>query len=697
MPKDFLVELGTEELPPKSLLNLSQAFEQGIAAGLRALGLKFATTKAFATPRRLAVMVTELDECTPARESVVWGPPAKVAFDEQGKPTQAGMAFAQKHGIATEALTTENDGKIDKLICRQTVGGEPAHQLLSAVVQRSLADLPIAKRMRWGEGQVEFVRPVHWLLMLFGDDVVESNILDLQAGRRTYGHRFHCNKAIVIDRPADYEDALSARGFVIADFGRRRNEVKRQVTAAANEQGGQAMIDDELLNEVTALVEWPVALSGRFERHFLDVPAEALISSMKSHQKYFPVTDHQDKLMPCFIAVANIESSDPAQIIDGNERVIRPRLADAGFFYQTDRKTSLADKRERLKSVVFQEKLGTVFQKTERIAALGKLIAGRLNSAIPAAQVERAGQLCKSDLVSDMVLEFADMQGIAGYYYAKHDGETDAVAMAMKEHYLPRFAGDTLPTTEIGAIVALADRLDTLVGIFAIGQQPSGSKDPFALRRASLSVLRLLVEQQWDLSLHELLLAAYRQYDPPPSTETIPPDKTTVDQVLTYVLERFSAWYQEQGIPAQVFHAVNTKKELTPVDINQRVQAVNFFRQLPAAQALAAANKRVSNILVKTKSDNLKVDENQLQEPAEIALASALDEQTRIVTPLFASRRYKEALTSLSALRDAVDDFFDHVMVMTDDQSLRDNRLALLQQLRELFLQVADISHLAVK
>ena len=693
MTKDFLVELGTEELPPKSLPDLSQAFDQGIATGLQALGLKFSSTKAFATPRRLAVMVTELDECTPTRESVVWGPPAKVAFDEQGKPTKAGMAFAQKHSIATTALTTENDGKVDKLVYRQTVEGEPTYQLLSAVVKQSLADLPIAKRMRWGESQVEFVRPVHWLLMLFGDDVIESDILDLQADRLTYGHRFHCNRAIVIDRAADYEDALNARGFVIPDFSRRRDEIKRQVTAAAHQQGGQAMIDDDLLSEVTALVEWPVALSGRFEQHFLEVPAEALISSMKGHQKYFPVTDHQDKLMPCFIAVANIESSDPAQIIDGNERVIRPRLADAGFFYQTDKKTALADKRERLKTVIFQEKLGTVFQKTERIAALGKLIAGQLNSEIPAEQVERAGGLCKSDLVSDMVLEFADMQGIAGYYYAKHDGEPDTVAMAMKEHYLPRFAGDILPTTELGAIVALADRLDTLVGIFAIGQQPSGSKDPFALRRASLSVLRLLVEQQWDLNLHKLLLAAYQQYDPPPATEAI------VDQVLHYVLERFSAWYQDQGIPAQVFQSVNAKKGLTPVDIDQRVQAVNFFCQLPAAQALAAANKRVSNILVnKRQSDSsLNVDENRLQEPAEIALASALDEQTKMVAPLFASRHYKEALTSLATLRDVVDDFFDNVMVMTDDQSLRDNRLALLSQLRELFLQVADISHLAVK
>ena len=693
MTKDFLVELGTEELPPKSLPDLSQAFDQGIATGLQALGLKFSSTKAFATPRRLAVMVTELDECTPTRESVVWGPPAKVAFDEQGKPTKAGMAFAQKHSIATTALTTENDGKVDKLVYRQTVGGEPTYQLLSAVVKQSLADLPIAKRMRWGESQVEFVRPVHWLLMLFGDDVIESDILDLQADRLTYGHRFHCNTAIVIDRAADYEDALNARGFVIPDFSRRRDEIKRQVTAAAHQQGGQAMIDDDLLSEVTALVEWPVALSGRFEQHFLEVPAEALISSMKGHQKYFPVTDHQDKLMPCFIAVANIESSDPAQIIDGNERVIRPRLADAGFFYQTDKKTALADKRERLKTVIFQEKLGTVFQKTERIAALGKLIAGQLNSEIPAEQVERAGELCKSDLISDMVLEFADMQGIAGYYYAKHDGEPDTVAMAMKEHYLPRFAGDILPTTELGAIVALADRLDTLVGIFAIGQQPSGSKDPFALRRASLSVLRLLVEQQWDLNLHKLLLAAYQQYDPPPATEAI------VDQVLHYVLERFSAWYQDQGIPARVFQSVNAKKGLTPVDIDQRVQAVNFFCQLPAAQALAAANKRVSNILVnKRQSDSsLNVDENRLQEPAEIALASALDEQTKMVAPLFASRHYKEALTSLATLRDVVDDFFDNVMVMTDDQSLRDNRLALLSQLRELFLQVADISHLAVK
>ena len=690
MAKDFLVELGTEELPPKSLLRLSQAFDQGIISGLEQQGLRFSTTKAYATPRRLAVIVTDLDEFTPMKESVVWGPPARIAFDSEGKPTKAGVAFAERQGIAVTALVTENDGKVDKLVSRQAVGGEPANNLLVTIIEQSLTNLPIAKRMRWGTSRIEFVRPVHWLLMLFGSDVVEATVLGLQADRHTYGHRFHYNRAIMIDKPADYENTLATKAFVIADFNRRQTEIKQQVMTAARAQGGQAMIDDELLNEVTALVEWPVTLSGGFDQHFLTVPPEVLISSMKTHQRYFPVVDNQNELMPRFITVANIESSDPAQIIDGNERVIRPRLTDADFFFQTDKKTSLVDKRERLKAITFQEKLGTIFDKTERIAALGKLIAEKLNIATD--QVERAGQLCKSDLVSEIVLEFADMQGIAGYYYAKNDGEPDAIAIAMKEHYLPRFAGDKLPMTAIGALVALADRLDTLVGIFAIGEQPSGSKDPFALRRASLGVLRLLVEQQRDLDLRELLLAAYQRYD------LSQPDKKIVDQVLAYILERFCAWYEERGIPAAVFRAVNAKHRLTPVDIDQRVHAINFFRQLPAAQALAAANKRVSNILIKqSQTITNQVDETLLQESAERALAQALAEQTEIVMPLFAARQYKEALTSLATLRDVVDDFFDSVMVMTNDQSLRRNRLALLQQLRDLFLHIADISYLAVK
>ena len=695
MAKDFLVELGTEELPPKALQSLSQAFEQGIVFGLQRRGLHFSDARAYATPRRLAVTVTGLDEVTPTRESVIWGPPANIAFDNAGNPTKAGHAFAQKHGLAATALVSANDGKTDKLVYRQQTGGEPTCRKLAAVVEESLTALPVAKRMRWGAGRIEFVRPVHWLLMLFGDDIVDATLLDLRAERYSYGHRFHYDQAIAIDSAAGYEHILASTAFVIADFDRRRADIKRQVAAGAHAQGGTAVIDDDLLDEVTALVEWPVALGGRFDRRFLTVPAEALVSSMQTHQRYFPIVDEEGALMPHFITVANIESRDPTQIIDGNERVIRPRLADADFFYQTDKATSLVDKRERLKTITFQQQLGSIFDKTERIATLAKHIGACLDRRTINAttnEMQRAGQLCKSDLAGDMVLEFADMQGIAGYYYAKHDGESDAIAVAIKEHYLPRFAGDKLPTTALGGLIALADRIDTLMGIFAIGEQPTGSKDPFALRRASVGVLRLLIERQWDLDLRALLTAAYRQYDFSLAGEQ------SIEQVLAYILERLRAWYEERQIPAAVFESVSAMQLSAPVDIDRRVTAVHFFQQLPAAQALAAANKRVSNMLAKQATTLPgQVDETLLQEPAERRLAQCLAAQTETVMPLLAAHRYKEVLTSLAESRDIVDDFFNGVMVMTDDQSLRRNRLALLQQLQALFLHVADISYLATK
>jgi len=689
MPQDFLVELGTEELPPKALLSLVKAFAKGIENQLKANDLSFASVGYFATPRRLAVNVVGLDEATPQKEVAVWGPPAKVAFDSEGQPTKAGIAFAAKNSIPIEALAVENDGKVDKLIFREQAGGVQTTTLLEAIVTESLAKLPIPKRMRWGASRTEFVRPVHWLMMLFGSEIVEANILGLTANRETYGHRFHYSHVLEISSPENYLSMLEDVGYVIADFERRKQMIREQVDVQANAINGHAIIDDDLLNEVTALVEWPVALTGRFDERFLSVPQEALVMSMKEHQKYFHIVDAQQQLMPYFITVSNIESQDPAQVIDGNERVIRPRLADAAFFFETDKKTTLTVKRDKLKQIVFQAKLGTVFDKTERVATLAGLIADKLN--LDSHEAQRAGMLCKSDLVSEMVSEFADMQGIAGYYYALNDGEPDTLAMAMNEQYLPRYAGDQLPSTDIGAVLALADRLDTLVGIFGIGEQPTGSKDPFALRRASVGVLRLIVEQQRNIDLRELLTWTYQQYSDLPEGESV------IEHVLGYMLERFRAWYEEQGIPAAVFQAVSAKQLSHPLDIDQRVQAVNYFRQLPEAQALAAANKRVSNII--TKQDiaiTNKVSEDLLSLDAERALASGIKEQLTIVTPLFAERDYKQALTSLAGLRCVVDTFFDDVMVMVDDIDLRNNRLALLQQLRGLFLEVADISLLAV-
>jgi glycyl-tRNA synthetase beta chain len=686
MSADFLVELGTEELPPKNLKNLMNAFVESIQADLTALELSFSSVKAYAAPRRLAVLVEDLASETPSKELVVWGPPAAIAFKD-GEPTKAALAFAEKNGIAPSELKAESDGKAEKLVARISQQGQKTTALLEKIVSDALAKLPIAKRMKWGSTREEFVRPVHWLVMLFGSYVVNASVLGLTAGRTTRGHRFHYNNSIELAKASDYASVLKNTGYVVADFAERSATIKAQVEAEAKNVGGVAVIDADLLDEVTALVEWPVALTGKFEERFLAVPAEALIASMKEHQKYFHVVDANGKLKNNFITVANIESKDAAQIINGNERVIRPRLSDAAFFFETDKKTTLASLRERLKTIVFQAQLGTIFDKTQRVAGLAKLIACKLNA--DAASAERAAQLCKSDLVTNMVGEFDDMQGIAGYYYAVNDGENAEVAAAMNEQYMPRFAGDQLPQTITGTIIALADRLDTISGIFGIGQQPTGSKDPFALRRASIAVLRLLVEKNLSLDLRELLTFAKAQH------KNLTVGDELVEQVLGYMLDRFRAMFEDAQIPAEVFQSVTAKQLSQPLDINQRVLAVNEFSKLPQAQALAAANKRVSNILAKQNAAvNTDVNSALLQEEAEKNLAAAITAKEAVVAPLFAAREYTKALAALADLQPTVDAFFDSVMVMCDDAALQQNRLALLSKLRGLFLEVADISYL---
>ncbi len=685
MSKDFLLELGTEELPPKALAKLLSAFKNSIKSSLEKERLEFSSIESFASPRRMALIVKDLAELTPTKEVVAWGPPAKIAFDGEGNPSKAANAFAQKNGIAIEELKVENDGKADKLCHRSNSGGVDSNTLFEGFVNTALANLPIPKRMRWGSSRTEFVRPAHWLVMLFGDDVVDAEIMGIKAGRTTRGHRFHYNQSFDIANAASYVAQLRDPAYVLVDMEARRSLIAEQVNAEAEKLGGEAVIDEDLLDEVTALVEWPVALAGRFEERFLDVPSEALISSMKEHQKYFHVVNKDGELMPHFITVSNIISKDPAQVIDGNERVIRPRLADAAFFFETDKKTSLLKQRERLHSIVFQAKLGTLFEKTERVSNLAKAIAEKIGANQNNA--ERAGILCKSDLITDMVSEFDKMQGVAGYYYALNDGEENEVAQALNEQYLPRFAGDALPSTECGVVLALADRLDTLSGIFGIGQMPTGSKDPFALRRASVAVLRLIVEKELDVDLRDLLELAKSQH------KDLSAGDTLVETVLTYMIERFRAGYEDANIPAEVFMAVSAKALSRPLDINQRVLAVHGFSQLPEAQSLAAANKRVSNILAKLKDQTLpELNADLLQEPAEKALAQAVAEKAKQVAPLFAAANYADALAQLADLRDTVDTFFDDVMVMADDEALRNNRLALLTQLRALFLEVADIS-----
>lgn len=685
MNAPFLVEIGTEELPPKSLLQLSCAFHDNVIKVFKAAQLNFESSVAYASPRRLAVLVNGLSAQAPTQEVVAWGPPAKIAFDADGNPAKAAEAFAKKNGIDVADLKVENDGKQDKLCHRASKEGAKVADIAAKIIEDALKILPIAKRMRWGAARTEFVRPMHWLVLLHGDQVIDARVMGIQSGRTTRGHRIHSSGDIAINNPASYLEQLRA-GYVMADFAERRELIRSQVEAAAKNAGGQAVIDTDLLDEVTALNEWPTALLGRFEERFLEVPAEALVSSMKEHQKYFHVVDSKGQLLPLFITVANIESKDPAQVIAGNERVIRPRLADAAFFYETDKKTSLENRREKLQKIVFQAKLGTIFAKTERVAKLAQQIAPLLGAE--SNHAKRAAELSKSDLVSDMVLEFSDLQGLMGRYYAQHDGEHQEVAQALFEQYLPRFAGDQLPQSKTGTTLALADRIDTLVGIFGIGMTPTGSKDPFALRRASLGVLRLLVENNIDLDLRDLLTTAAELYTDLPKADSV------VEQVLTYMTERFRAMYTEQGMAAEVFMSVAARKLTNPLDIDQRVQAVHSFSQMQESTALAAANKRVSNILAKLDKDYVTaaIDNSLLEETAEQSLASTLTELELAVRPLLQDRNYTEAMKTLAALQETVDCFFDDVMVMADDQALRNNRIALLTKLRNLFLEVADIS-----
>lgn len=686
MTADFLVEIGTEELPPKALRHLSEAFAEEIRQRLGALDLTLEDVQGFASPRRLAVRVKRLAEHTPRKEQVNWGPPARIAFDSEGSLTKAGEAFARKNDLDPERLRelVESDGSQDKLCLRTLVEGVPARTLLADMVNEALAALPIPKRMRWGSRREEFVRPVHWVVMLLGDQVVEGRVLGLTPGRESRGHRFHSEGPVTVHSPTSYPEDLRG-AFVIADFAERRSLIERGVRQVAEAQGGNAVIDPDLLDEVTALNEWPVPLVGRFEERFLQVPPEAVISSMKEHQKYFHVVDDGGELLPLFITVANIESRDPEKVAAGNEKVIRPRLGDAAFFYETDRNHSLEKRREQLRAIVFQEKLGTLYDKTERIAAL----AGQLVPAVDAEpeHVARAGQLCKSDLVSEMVLEFDDLQGIMGCYYARHDGEAEEVARAMFEHYLPRFAGDTLPQTATGTALALADRLDTLVGIFGIGQTPSGSRDPFALRRSSLGVLRILVEKRIDLALTGVLEEAANLHAGLTDREGL------TERVLTYLFERFRAWYEDEGIAPEIFMAVQAKRLDNPLDFHLRIEAVHSFSRMSEAAALAAANKRVSNILGKAGET--------VPDTINTALFGHAEEQTLLdslrlvsdrIDPLLANRDYTAAMQAMAALKEPVDAFFDQVMVMADDDSVRRNRLALLTQLRNLFLNVADIS-----
>ena len=687
--ENLLVELGTEELPPKALKSLGLAFRDGIVDGLGQRELDFGEVQWFASPRRLAVLVHGVALQAADREVEVLGPPVDRARDDAGNWTPAAAGFARKQGVEPDALQSIDTPKGARLGLRSRVSGVKTRECLNEIIQGSIQQLPIPKRMRWGASRVEFVRPVHWVVAMLGQDCDHGEILGLPTGNTTRGHRFHSSGTITLQRPEDYAAAL-AEARVVADFEQRQQMIREQVEVEASALQATAVIDQDLLDEVTGLVEWPVALTGSFEARFLEVPAEALVSSMKEHQKYFHLVDQQGQLKPNFVTLCNIESTDPIQVIAGNERVIRPRLADAAFFFATDKKVPLAGRVEQLNSIVFQKQLGTVYDKTQRVVGLAGALAEQIGAPVESAR--RAALLSKTDLGTDMVLEFSDMQGIAGSYYALHDGEEADVAAALAQQYWPRFAGDQLPESGTACALGIADRLDTLVGIFGIGQPPSGSKDPFALRRASLAVLRIMVEKNLDLDLRNCLELAAAQFPEDTLAEG------TTGQVLVYMIERFRAWFEEEHIAAEVFRAVSARNLSRPLDIQRRVHAVDAFTRLPQAAALAAANKRVSNILDKLEDGHQfgEVSADLLQEPQEKALAAQLQALAHTSGEHLARDEYTQALACLADLRDTVDSFFDSVMVNADDSALRHNRLNLLKKLRDLFLQVADISQLAV-
>ncbi|MCC6134072.1 MAG: glycine--tRNA ligase subunit beta [Candidatus Contendobacter sp.] len=685
--RDLLIEIGTEELPPKALSTLSLAFEQGIQSGLEKAGLPGNNLRRFATPRRLAVLIENLPTRQPNRQLERRGPAVSAAFGPDGTPTKAAEGFARSCGVAVADLHRQETDKGAWLVHVSLEPGAPTADLIPGIVINALAGLPIPKRMRWGDRDDEFVRPVHWAVLLFGDEVIPATILGVQTGRTTHGHRFHCPQPIPITAPADYPRQLAETGKVIADFNGRRAVVHAQVEAAAMDLGGVAVIQPELLDEVTALVEWPVAQAGNFERRFLDVPAEALISTMQDHQRYFPVVDGHGRLLPHFITMTNLVSRDPAQVRAGNERVIRPRFSDAEFFWNLDRKQPLAARQESLKHVVFQQRLGTVADKSERVAALARFIATQSHGQPDWA--DRAARLAKCDLMTQMVQEFPELQGIMGRYCAQHDREAPEVAQALEEQYLPRFAGDRLPATATGQTLALADRLDTLMGIFAIGQPPTGTKDPFALRRAALGVVRILIEGELNLDLIQTLERAASGFDAAIRAENV------IENVFEFLLDRLRSYYLDQGIRPDTFDAVLECRPTRPLDFDRRVRAVSAFRELPEAASLAAANKRIRNILKKVETVlPFEVRPDLLMEDEEQALAGRLVELSSEVIPLMEAGLYGEALTRLALLREPVDAFFDRVLVMAKDVAVRDNRIALLNELGSLFLRVADFSRL---
>lgn len=682
--QNFLVEIGTEELPPKALKTLATSFADNVEAELNQAGLTFDKIEWFAAPRRLAVKVLNLATQQPSKEIEKRGPAVSAAFDAEGKPTKAAEGWARGCGITVDQAERIATDKGEWLVHRAKIEGQPTKNLLNDIVANALAKLPIPKPMRWADKTVQFIRPVHTVTMLLGDELIEGEILGVASARTIRGHRFLGEKEFEIQHADQYPQLLRKKGSVVADFNERKAEILAKSQAKATALGGVANIEESLLEEVTSLVEYPNVLAAKFEERFLAVPAEALVYTMKGDQKYFPIYDKDGKLLPHFIFVSNINPEDPTAIIEGNEKVVRPRLTDAEFFFKTDLKQKLVDRLPRLETVLFQQQLGTLKDKTDRIEQL----AGEIAKQIGADEVKakRAGLLSKCDLMTNMVFEFTDTQGVMGMHYARHDGEDEEVAVALNEQYMPRFAGDELPKSLVASAVALADKFDTLTGIFGIGQAPKGSADPFALRRAALGALRIIVEKNLPLDLEDLVKKSAALFGDKLT------NKNVVADVVDFMLGRFRAWYQDEGIAVDVIQAVLARRPTRPADFDARVRAVSHFRTLDSAEALAAANKRVSNILAKADAAIGEINLTACVEPAEKALAEAVLALRTEVQPLIAKGDYTAVLDKLANLRAPVDSFFDNVMVNAEDPALRQNRLAILNTLQGLFLQVADIS-----
>ena len=687
MKDNLLIEIGTEELPPKALLSLSDTFAENIERGIHAAEFDFTGIKRYATPRRLAVVIEDLEADQAGRVDHRRGPAVKVAFDDSGEPTKAAQGFARACGVTVADLGRIKNVDGEWLAFELHVAGRTIDDVLPDILAKALADLPIPKRMRWGERTTEFVRPAHWLVMLYGDRVIDCEVLELRAGRTTRGHRFHHTAHIELAHADDYATTLEDPGHVIGDFSKRRQCIRELVETCATEHQGTASIDPALLDEVTALVEWPVVISGSFDKHFLELPAEVLVASMQDHQKYFPITDANGQLVNRFISISNIESLDPETVRSGNERVIRPRLSDAGFFWKNDCAKRLEDRLDLLADMLFEKRLGSLLDKTRRVEHLAQRFAaafGVENSA-----VARAARLSRCDLLSEMVGEFPELQGTMGRYYALADGEPEIVCEALGEFYKPRYAGDTLPATPSGACIALADKLDTLVGIFGIGSAPTGDKDPYALRRAAIGLLRILIEGEIDLDLREAIVIALNAYG---DIELL---EGTAESVFAYIRDRMRGYYLEHGAPPDVCDAVFANDPPAPLEVARRLDAVCKFREMDAAAALASANKRIANILKKLEAKPRQtITRELLVEPQEKALVEQYDILADQAEDLFARRAYPQYMELLASLRDPVDAFFDHVMVMCDDDQLRDNRIALLLALHGLFTRVADIAKL---